>query len=72
MSDGSLVDMGGQKSWWWMGSLVNLARSCKLKRAMNGIFDPRLMWDGAVMVVHCPPMWQEGQCVWRGHCPHVL
>ena len=34
-----------------MGSFVNQAKLGKLIRAMNGIFDPKLMWDGAVMVV---------------------
>ena len=47
MYDGSLVGMGGQKAWWWMGSFVNLANSGKFKRAMKGKFDPKLMWDGA-------------------------
>ena len=51
MSDGSLVGMGGQKSWWQMGSFVNRAKSGKLRQAMKGRFDPRLMWDGAAMVV---------------------
>ena len=51
MSDASLVGIGGQKSWWWMGSFVNLAKSGKFRRARKGIFDPKLMWDGAAMVV---------------------
>ena len=51
MSDGSLVGMGGQKSWWWMGSFVNMAKSGMFKQAMKGRFDPKLMWDGSAMVV---------------------
>ena len=31
MSDGSLVGTGGQKSWWQMGSFVNLAKSGKFR-----------------------------------------
>ena len=27
MSDGRLVGMGGQQSWWQMGSFVNLAKN---------------------------------------------
>ena len=51
MADGSLVGMGGQKAWWWMGSFVNHAKSGKLRQAMKGKFETKLMWDGAVMVV---------------------
>ena len=51
MSEGNLVGMGGQNAWWHMGSFINLARSGKFKWAMNGIFDPKLMWDGAAMGV---------------------
>ena len=51
MSDGSLVGIGDQKAWWWMGSFVNLAKSGNFKQAMKDIFDPKLMWDGAAMVV---------------------
>ena len=51
MSDGNLVGIGGQKAWWRMGSFVNLAKSGKLRRAMKGRFDPKLMWDGAAMGV---------------------
>ena len=47
MSDGSLVGMGGQKAWWWMGSFVNLAKSGKFRRAIKGRFDLKLMRDGA-------------------------
>ena len=51
MSDGSLVGMGGQKAWWRMGLFVNLAKLGKLRRAMKGRFDPKLMWDRAAMRV---------------------
>ena len=51
MSDGSLVGIEGQKAWWQMGLFVNLAKSGKLRRSMNGRFDPKLMWDGAAMGV---------------------
>ena len=51
MSDGSLIGMGGQKYWWRMGPFVNLAKLGKFRRAMKGIFDPKLMWDGAAMGV---------------------
>ena len=48
---GSLVGMGDQKAWWQMGSFINLAKSGKFRRAMKGIFDPKLMWDGTAMGV---------------------
>ena len=51
MSNGNFVGMGGQKSWWRMGSFVNLAKLGKFRRAMKGRFDPKLMWDGAAMGV---------------------
>ena len=51
MSEGSLVGMGGQNFWWWIGSFVNRAKSCKLRRAMKWRFDPRLMWYGVAMMV---------------------
>ena len=51
MYDGILVGMGSQKAWWQMGSFFNCAKSSKLRQAMKGKFDPRLMWDGAAMVV---------------------
>ena len=51
MSEGSLVGMGGQKTWWRMGSFVNLAKLGKFIRAMKGIFEPKFMWDGAAMGV---------------------
>ena len=51
MSNGSLVGMGGQKACWKMGTFVHLANSGKFNWAMNGKFDPKLMWDGAAMGV---------------------
>ena len=51
MSDGNFIGIGGQEAWWWMGSFINLAKSGKFNRAMNGRFDPKLMWDGAAMGV---------------------
>ena len=54
MCDGSFIGMGVHKYWWKMGSFVNLAKSGKFIRAMKGIFDPKLMWDGVVTVVGFP------------------
>ena len=51
ISDGNFASMGGQKAWWQMGSFVNLSKSGEFRQAMKGIFDPKLMWDGAAMGV---------------------
>ena len=70
MSKGSLVGMGGQNVWWHIGSFVNRAKSSKLICAMNRRFDPRLMLDGAAMVVVFAGIWWS--CITGGTCDTVV